>query len=272
MILSGAWGERLGAEGHRGFFEVDVLLDTDTGDVYLGELNPRISGASSITNVTAGAYADIPLFCFHLLEYFDVDFELDIEEINARWRELAAVDQWSQMVIKETSSMVQLITSAAPTGQYSYDQSGALVYRRAALDWHQLQNESEAFFLRIYGAGDYRWKGADLGGCRDQRTLTATIGRCRYAHHPCQAPHRFNSQSVVWAASGRCRRQSSPRCEVSDARGAVERQAVRSRISWTSSMVVCGCRNAKRPTVSPSHFVGGMKAISSSCKACAHLS
>jgi hypothetical protein len=37
------------------------------------------------------------------------------------------------------------------------------VYRRAALDWHQLQNESEAFFLRIYGAGDYRWKGADLG-------------------------------------------------------------------------------------------------------------
>ena len=108
-------------------------------------------------------YADIPLFAFHLLEYFNVDFELDIEEINARWRELAAADLWSQMVIKETSSVVQLITSAALTGQYSYDRSGALVYRRAALDWHQLQNESEAFFLRIYGAGDYRWKGADLG-------------------------------------------------------------------------------------------------------------
>jgi hypothetical protein len=161
--LVGRLGDRLGAEGYRGFFEVDVLLDTDTGDVYLGELNPRISGASSITNVTAGAYADIPLFAFHLLEYFDVDFDLDTEEINARWRELAAVDQWSQMVIKETSSVVQLITSAAPTGQYSYNQSGALVFRRAALDWHQLQNESEAFFLRIYGAGDYRWKGADLG-------------------------------------------------------------------------------------------------------------
>jgi hypothetical protein len=161
--LVGRLGDRLSREGYRGFFEVDVLVDTDTDEVYLGELNPRISGASSITNVTAGAYADIPLFAFHLLEYFDVDFELDIDEINARWRELAAVDQWSQMVIKETSSVVQLITSAAPTGQYSYDPSGALVYRRAALDWHQLQSESEAFFLRIYGAGDYRWKGADLG-------------------------------------------------------------------------------------------------------------
>ena len=31
------------------------------------------------------------------------------------------------------------------------------------MDWHQLQSESEVFFLRIYGAGDYRWKGADLG-------------------------------------------------------------------------------------------------------------
>jgi hypothetical protein len=156
-------GNRLGAEGYRGFFEVDVLVDTDTNEVYLGELNPRISGASAITNVTAGAYADVPLFAFHLLEYFDVPFEFDVDEINARWRELAAEDLWSQMVIKETSSAVQLITEAPLTGQYSYDPSGALVYRRAALDWHQLQNESEAFFLRIYGAGDYRWKGADLG-------------------------------------------------------------------------------------------------------------
>jgi hypothetical protein len=156
-------GDRLSAEGYRGFFEVDVLVDTDSNEVYLGELNPRISGASSITNVTAGAYADIPLFAFHLLEYFDIPFDFDVDEVNTRWRELAAVDQWSQMVIKETSPVVQLITAAPPTGQYSYGPSGALVYRRAALDWHQLQNESEAFFLRIYGEGDYRWKGADLG-------------------------------------------------------------------------------------------------------------
>jgi D-alanine-D-alanine ligase-like ATP-grasp enzyme len=156
-------GDRLRQEGYRGFFEVDILIDTDTDEVYLGELNPRISGASAITNVTAGAYADVPLFAFHLLEYLDVDFDLDVDEINQRWRELAAVDEWSQMVIKETSPMVELLTASAATGQYYTDASGALVYHRAALDWHQLQNESEVFFLRIYGTGDFRWKGADLG-------------------------------------------------------------------------------------------------------------
>jgi hypothetical protein len=156
-------GDRLGHEGYRGFFEVDVLVDTDSDEVYLGELNPRISGASAITHVTAGAYADVPLFVFHLLEFMDVDFELDLDEVNQRWEELASADMWSHMVIKETSPSVELIDAAALTGQYSLDDSGALVFRRAALDWHQLQTESEAFFLRIYGRGDYRWKGADLG-------------------------------------------------------------------------------------------------------------
>jgi hypothetical protein len=156
-------GDRLADEGYRGFFEVDVLVDTDTGDVYLGELNPRISGASSITNVTAGAYADVPLFLFHILEYMNVDFDLDVDEINERWEELASADVWSQMILKETDEIVQRLTATPPTGQYSLDRSGAVVFRRPALDWHQLQNESEAFFLRIYGPGDYRWKGADLG-------------------------------------------------------------------------------------------------------------
>ena len=35
--------------------------------------------------MTAGAYADMPLFLFHLLEYLDVDYEIDVAEINARW-------------------------------------------------------------------------------------------------------------------------------------------------------------------------------------------
>ena len=177
-------GERLGVEGYRGFFEVDVLIDVDTDQVYLGEINPRISGASSITNVTAGAYADVPLFLFHLLEYLDIDFDLDVEEINERWQELATVDLWSQMIIKETGPGVELIDTAAPTGAYSIDGAGALVYRRAALDWHQLQNESEAFFLRIYGPGDYRWKGADLG-------VVVTKGRLQT-----QVPGRAGSLTI----------------------------------------------------------------------------
>ncbi|WP_024355611.1 biotin carboxylase [Leucobacter chironomi] len=169
-------GDRLGKEGYRGFFEVDVLLDTDTGDVYLGELNPRISGASAITNVTAGAYADVPLFAFHLLEYSGIDFEIDVEEINQRWEDLASEDEWSHMVIKHTSNTVERIDAAPRTGRYSLDHYGNLVYTHHDYDWHLLGNESDAFYLRIYQEGDYRWKGADLGILVTKAHLEASHG------------------------------------------------------------------------------------------------
>lgn len=169
-------GDRLSKEGYRGFFEVDVLLDTDTGDVYLGELNPRVSGASAITNVTAGAYADVPLFAFHLLEYSGIDFEIDVDEINARWEELASEDEWSHMVIKHTSDTVERIDVAPRTGRYVLDHYGNLVYSHGDLDWHLLSNETEAFYLRIYNSGDYRWKGADLGILVTKAHLEASHG------------------------------------------------------------------------------------------------
>ena len=77
-------GARLAEEGYRGFFEVDLLLGSRTPASSISASSTRASaGLSSMTNVTAGAYADIPLFLFHLLEYLDVDYELDVDEINA---------------------------------------------------------------------------------------------------------------------------------------------------------------------------------------------
>ena len=125
-------GDRLAQEGYRGFLEVDVLVDLDTDEVYLGELNPRISGASSMTNVTAGAYADVPLFLFHLLEFMDVDYTVDVEEINERWRELAAVDVWAQLIMKEPDDSVERILAAPRTGTWHLAEDGALTLRAAS--------------------------------------------------------------------------------------------------------------------------------------------
>ena len=75
-------GDQLYAEGYRGYFDVDYLIDEATGELYLGELNPRICGASPLTNHGAFARADAPLFLFHLLEFCGVDFDLDVDEIN----------------------------------------------------------------------------------------------------------------------------------------------------------------------------------------------
>jgi biotin carboxylase len=156
-------GDRLAKEGYKGFLEIDVLVDLGTDEVYLGELNPRISGASSMTNVTAGAYADVPLFLFHLLEFMDVDYTVDVEEINERWRDLAAVDVWAQLIMKEPDDAVERILAAPRTGTWNLEEDGSLKFAGATNDWHDVTHEDEAFFLRVYAAGDFRFKGADLG-------------------------------------------------------------------------------------------------------------
>jgi D-alanine-D-alanine ligase-like ATP-grasp enzyme len=157
------FGEQLRAEGYRGYFELDFLIDQDTGEIYLGELNPRITGASSMTNHAAFAHADAPLFLFHLLEFCGVDFELDVDELNERWSDAENIDSWSQMVIKHTEDSVDILTAAPETGIWRLRDDGLIAYDR--FDYHRraVESEREAFFLRISGPGDYRYEGADLG-------------------------------------------------------------------------------------------------------------
>ncbi len=84
-------------------------------------MNPRITGASSITNHTVFALADAPLFLFHLLEWMDVDYELDVDALNERWARPENIDSWSQLVIKHTADTVEVLTEAPPTGVWRMD-------------------------------------------------------------------------------------------------------------------------------------------------------
>jgi len=157
------FGNQLWQEGYRGYFDLDFLIDRDNGDVWLGELNPRVCGASPMTNHAAFAYADVPLFLFHLLEFSEQDFDLDVEGLNARWADPDYIDSWSQIVIKYTDDNVDIVTQAPPTGIWRQSPDGAVSYQR--FDYHRaaVESEREAYFLRITGAGDYRYEGADLG-------------------------------------------------------------------------------------------------------------
>lgn len=157
-------GEVLSREGYCGYFEVDLLHDLDSGELYLGEVNPRLSGASPMTNLTTEAYADMPLFLFHLLEYLDVEYVLDIEGINTRWERGYGQDEvWGQMIIAETSPVVELFTATPRTGVWRLCDDGHVSFARPANDCASLIDESEAFYMRVAAPGDLRSEGAQLG-------------------------------------------------------------------------------------------------------------
>jgi hypothetical protein len=157
------FGNQLLSEGYRGYFDLDFLIDQDSGEVWLGELNPRICGASPMTNHAAFAYADAPLFLFPLLEFSGAPFELNVREINERWAQPHFIDSWSQVVIKYTEDKVDQVTHAPATGIYRMGEDGSVAYQRFDYERRAIDSEREAFFLRITGPGDYRYEGADLG-------------------------------------------------------------------------------------------------------------
>ncbi|MCA4727293.1 biotin carboxylase [Mycolicibacterium fortuitum] len=157
-------GDVLGRQGYRGYFEVDLLLDLDSDELYLGEVNPRLSGVSPMTNLTTEAFADIPLFLFHLLEYMDVDYELDIEQINDCWERGYGEDEvWSQLVITETSPELALLTATPRTGVWRLHDDGRISFARPGNGWGSLTGEFEAFYMRVAAPGDLRCEGAQLG-------------------------------------------------------------------------------------------------------------
>ncbi len=171
-------GERLRREGYRGYFELDFLADMESGEMWLGELNPRVTGASSMTNVTAVAYGDMPLFLFHLLEFMDVEYEIDVDALNEGWAQPSALDEWSQFILKDTARKTELITAAPKSGVWRLapPAHGGIRFVRRATDWHTVADEEEAFYLRIAQEGGYRYPGADIG-------ILVTRGRLQSDEH-----------------------------------------------------------------------------------------
>jgi glutathione synthase/RimK-type ligase-like ATP-grasp enzyme len=157
------FGNQLRKEGYVGYFELDFLIDQDNGEVYLGELNPRVTGASSITNHAVFALADAPLFVFHILEWMGVEYNLNIDEINERWGNQDNIDEWSQLIIKHTEDTIEYVTEAPSSGIWKMFDNGHIQFDR--LDTHRraVESENEAFYLHISKKGDYVYEGADLG-------------------------------------------------------------------------------------------------------------
>jgi len=157
------FGNQLRQEGYKGYFELDFLIDQDNGEIYLGEPNPRVTGASSITNHAVFALADAPLYLFHILEWMDADYDLSVKAINDRWARQENVDSWSQMVIKHTKNTIEYVTEAPQSGIWRMFDNGHIKFDRMDTHRRAVESENEAFFLRIATKGDYFYEGADMG-------------------------------------------------------------------------------------------------------------
>jgi hypothetical protein len=158
-----AMGEALYQRGYRGTFELDYLLDLDTQEVYLGEMNSRITGVTAITNTSVFSNAHIPLFLFHLLEYDEnVQLELDVKAFNAAMLADGAAGISAQVILKYTDDMLKVITRAPASGVYERDADGRLALKKAGYSRAEALGPDQVFVLRIQAEQEYAYHGGDL--------------------------------------------------------------------------------------------------------------
>ena len=158
-----AMGDELRREGYWGVFGLDFLIDQDTGALYLGEMNPRITGATLLTSLAAQDQAEVPLFVCHLLEWLGADYALEVEAFNARWGDAQRITSWSQLVIEHTGDEARTATQVPAAGIWRLVGDGTLEYARPTIQPQAVTDENEAFFLPTVDAGQVREPGQSIG-------------------------------------------------------------------------------------------------------------
>ncbi len=170
-------GNALYQRGYRGYFELDFLLDMDTAEVYLGELNARITGISAMTNQSDFSEAYLPLFLMHLLEYdTEVELTLSAAEFNQQMLAEGAQGIASQMVLKYTEHPLQIIEQAPVSGVYTLV-DGRLQLTQASYHRRDALADNQAFIMRIAKPQDYAYHGGDLAIIFINQTIRHDSGK-----------------------------------------------------------------------------------------------
>lgn len=79
----GAYFKRI---GYKGIFGIDFVLDEQEQRLYVTECNPRLLGSFPTLTMAQIKNNEPPIIAFHLLEYLNADYEIDVQEINALMR------------------------------------------------------------------------------------------------------------------------------------------------------------------------------------------
>ena len=183
-----AMGDALYKRGYRGYFELDYLIDMDTQEIYLGELNARISGVTCMTNMSVFSQKHIPLFLFHLLEYDPtVHLTLDVDAFNQLQLNQGAQGTSSQLILKYTEEPLRVITQAPVSGVYRMEQ-GRLVLEKASINRLEAALQTQVYALRILQQGDYAYEGGDLAILFLNQVIRGTEGQ-------------LNTTGLAWVAA-----------------------------------------------------------------------
>ena len=125
--------------GYKGIFGLDFILDEKTKKLYTIECNPRLLGSYPTLNMAQLLNNEPPLLAFHVLEFINTDYQVDIEQVNKiiRQKKIGA-----QMILHNLTGHWSKNKKELKAGIYKLE-NNKLKYLRTGYDLKHLKDKEE---------------------------------------------------------------------------------------------------------------------------------
>ncbi len=134
-------GLYLKKRGYKGIFGLDFVLDAKTQNLYVTECNPRFLGSLPTLTMVQLNNNEPPILAFHLLEYLNLDYEIDLARINGLMRKHK---EGAHMMIHNLSEKWAKNHGVLKAGVYRLKAGDSqLVFLRPGYKLQHLRNKNE---------------------------------------------------------------------------------------------------------------------------------
>ncbi len=125
--------------GYKGIFGLDFVLDEKTNKLYIIECNPRLLGSFPTLNMVQSLNNEPLILAFHVLEFLNIDYEIDLEEINRLMRQKKV---GAQMISHNLTGRWTINHKQIKAGVYKVKEN-KLKYIRSGYSLKHLKNKEE---------------------------------------------------------------------------------------------------------------------------------
>ncbi|MFC1617962.1 ATP-grasp domain-containing protein [Patescibacteria group bacterium] len=127
-------GEYLFKHGYQGIFGLDFIIDQQTNEPFVIEINSRFVGSTGFFTDLYLSHNLAPLIGYHLLELLDIPYEIDVPKINS-WQ---PQENYSLIILPNNSPHPKFIRNFMASGIYNQD----LKFKKPSFSIADLQNNS----------------------------------------------------------------------------------------------------------------------------------
>ncbi len=143
-----AIGNFLKKMGYKGLAGLDFLADIDGGDLYPKEINPRLTGALPMLSMLFVAQGMIPFEAFHVLEFLNIPYEIDLEALNESYSESPA---GSHAIVHLGSAPASINAPGLKAGRYIPGTGGSQEFTYNGPGWAYWHMESNSEMVVVDG-------------------------------------------------------------------------------------------------------------------------